>query len=93
MDADLIIPLLDDPSGSARGKTLGLLVPMVDDKEHRKKILAVVPRLIDILKLSEPGSHDLAYTVLGQLSQKSYDRRDYASWEKWAFESTEGLKK
>jgi hypothetical protein len=93
VDVDLIIPLLDDPSGSVRGKTLGLLVPMVDEPSSRKKILAAAPRLIQILKLTEPGSHDLAYTVLGQLSQKSFDRRDYASWEKWAADSTEGLKK
>ncbi|MDD5305657.1 MAG: hypothetical protein PHS14_21370 [Elusimicrobia bacterium] len=93
VDADLIIPLLDDPSGSVRGKTLGLLVPLVDDSVQRRKILAAAPRLIDILKLTEPGSHDLAYTVLGQLSKKNFDRRDYASWEKWAVENTEGLRK
>jgi len=93
VDADMILPLLDDPSGSVRGKTLGLLVPMVDEPASRKKILGAVSRLLEILKLTEPGSHDLAYTVLGQLSQKSFDRRDYASWEKWAAESTEGLKK
>ena len=93
VDADLILPLLDDPSGSVRGKTLGLLVPLVDDTVQRKKILTSAPRLIDILKLMEPSSHDLAYTVLGQLSKKSFDRRDYASWEKWAMENTEGFKK
>lgn len=93
VDADMIIPLLDDPSVSVRGKTLGLLVPMVDEPAQRKKFLAAVPRLLDILKLSEPSSSDLAYTVLGQLSQKSFDRRDYASWEKWAFRSAEGFKK
>ncbi len=93
VDADAIIPLLDDPSSSVRGKTLGLLVPMVDEPAQRKKFLAAVPRLLDILKLTEPSSSDLAYTVLGQLSKKSFDRRDYASWEKWAAESAEGFKK
>ena len=93
VDADSIVPMLDDPSVSVRGKTLGLLVPLIDDSSQRKKILAAVPRLIDILKLSEPGSHDLAFTVLGQLSQKSFDRRDYASWEEWAKTSAEGFKK
>lgn len=91
--AEMITPLLDDPSGSVRGKTLGLLVPMVDDEAQRKKILAAVPRLIDILKQTEPSSHDLAYTVLGQLSQKTFDRRDYASWQKWAADSAEGFRK
>ena len=93
VDADAVVPLLDDPSASARGKTLGLLVPLVDDKAQRKKLLAAVPRLIEILKLAEPESHDLSYTVLGQLSQKSFDRRDYASWQKWGVEATEGLHK
>ena len=93
VDSAMIIPLLDDPSGSVRGKTLGLLVPMVDDEAQRAKILAAAPRLLDILRLAEPGSHDLAYTVLGQLSRKSFDRRDYASWEKWTLENSEGLKK
>jgi len=93
VDADKIVPLLDDPSGSARGKTLGLLVPLVDDESQRAKILASAPRLLDLLKLSEPGSHDLAYTVLGQLSKKAYDRRDFASWEKWVTENAEGLKR
>jgi hypothetical protein len=93
VDADLMIPLLDDPSVSVRGKTLGLLVPLVDDTTQRKKILAAAPRLLDILKLSEPGSHDLAYTVLGQLSKKAYDRRDFPSWAKWVAENTEGFKK
>ncbi|MCR4294088.1 MAG: hypothetical protein NUW21_01030 [Elusimicrobia bacterium] len=93
VDADKIVPLLDDPSGSVRSKTLGLLVPMVDDKRARAKILAAAPRLIDILRLSEPGSHDLAYTVLGQLSRQTFDRRDYASWERWVMENAEGLKK
>lgn len=93
VDADKIVPLLDDPSGSVRSKTLGLLVPMVDDKVERLKILAAAPRLIDILKLSEPGSHDLAFTVLGQLSHQTFGRRDYASWERWVTENAEGLKR
>lgn len=93
VDADKIVPLLDDPSASARGKTLGLLVPMVDDESQRAKILAAAPRLLDILKLTQPSSHDLAYTVLGQLSRKAFDRRDYASWEKWITENAEGFKK
>ncbi|PIR15306.1 MAG: hypothetical protein COV48_15060 [Elusimicrobia bacterium CG11_big_fil_rev_8_21_14_0_20_64_6] len=91
--ADKIVPLLDDPSRSVRAKTLGLLVPMADDPDHREVMLAAVPRLLDILKMREPGSHDLAFTVLGQLSKKSHDRRDYASWEKWAEDNREGLKK
>lgn len=93
VDASHVLPLLDDPITSVRRKTLGLLVPLVDDKAQRAKILESAPRLIEILRLSEPSSHDLAFTVLGQLSQKAFDRRDYAAWQKWADENTEGLKK
>jgi hypothetical protein len=93
VDADNIVPMLDDPSVSVRGKTLGLLVPLVDDEAQRKKIMAAVPRLLDILKLSEPSSSDLAYTVLGQLSHQAYDRKDYAAWETWAKKNAEGFKK
>lgn len=93
VSADDVMPLLDDPSVSVRGKTLGLLVPLADDPVQRKKLMAVVPRLVDMLKLSEPSAGDLAYTVLGQLSQKSLDRRDFAGWETWARESSEGFKK
>lgn len=93
VDAELITPLLDDPSGSVRRKALGLLVPMTDVPDQRKKIFLAAPRIIEILKLTEPGSHDLAYTVLGGISQKSFDRRDYARWLKWAADSAEGFKK
>lgn len=91
--AERILPLLDDPSSSVRRKTLGLLVPLVDAKEQRPKILSSAPRLLELLKLSEPGGHDLAFTVLSQLAQKAFGRRDYASWEKWISESTEGLRR
>ncbi len=92
VDADLILPRLDDPSSSVRGKTLGLLVPLVDIPLQRKKILAAAQRLIGILKLAEPGSHDLAFTVLRQLSLKTFDQRDYENWQKWARESAAELK-
>lgn len=89
-DADRVTALLDDPSGAVRGKALGLLVPMVDDKAARAKILAAAPRLVDLLKLQQPENHDLAFTVLGLVSKKNFDRRDYVSWESWAAKAAAG---
>jgi hypothetical protein len=63
---------------------MGLLVPMIDDKAHREKMLAAAPRIVELLKLQQPDSHDLAFTILGMLSHKNFDRHDYASWESWA---------
>lgn len=90
VDVEKILPLLDDPVGVVRGKTMGLLVPMIDDAAQREKMFASAPRLVDLLKLQQPDNHSLAFTVLGLLSRKSFDRRDYASWESWADKAAAG---
>lgn len=87
---ELAIPLervlqrLDDPSMSERGKAMGLLVPLSDRAQYRQMMLSAAPRLVQLLRLSHPESRDLAFTVLGQLSKKSFDKRDVMAWESWA---------
>ncbi len=90
VDVEKILPLLDDVAGTVRGKTMGLLVPMVDNGAQRKKMLPHAPRLVELLKLKQPDNHDLAFTLLGQISHKTFDRRDYVSWESWAKKAAEG---
>lgn len=85
-----VLPLLDDPSGAVRGKAMGLLVPMVGDEGRRKATLAYAPRLVDLLKLSQPDNHDLAFTLLGLVSKKPFPQKDYASWESWAAKAAAG---
>ncbi len=90
VDIDKILPLLDDPVDVVRGKTMGLLVPMVDNEPQRRKMLAAAPRLVDLLKLKQPDNHDLAFTVLGMISRKNIGRRDYAGWQTWAVSAAAG---
>lgn len=79
-----ILPRLDDPSGAVRGKTMGLLVPLAEREADRAVMLSAAPRLAALLRLSQPESRDLAFTLLGILSRKNFDRQDYAAWDAWA---------
>lgn len=90
IDLDKILPLLDDPVSAVRGKAMGLLVPMTDDKAAFKRMMFSAPRLVALLKLRQPDNHDLAFTLLGMLSRQSYDGRDYAKWEAWASRAAAG---
>jgi HEAT repeat protein len=90
IDLDRVTPALDDPQGDVRGKVMGLLVGLSDDRGQRPKLLAAAPRLVALLKLKQPESSDLAYTVLGLVSKKDLDRRDLPAWEKWAAAAASG---
>jgi hypothetical protein len=90
IDLDRVLPALDDPLGEVRAKVMGLLVALSDDKEQRPKLLSAAPRLVALLKLKQPESADLAYTVLGLVSKKDLDRRDIPAWEKWASAAAAG---
>lgn len=84
MDVGKVIPLLDYPTVSDRSKTLALLVSIADNPVYRPYILTrATPYLVGLLKMKQPSHHDLAFTLLSMLSSEAFDRRDYASWEKW----------
>jgi hypothetical protein len=81
---DRVIARLDDPAAAERGKAMGLLVPLAEQDSYRKVMLTGAPSLAGLLKLSQPESRDLAYTLLGMISKKNFDRQDYAAWDAWA---------
>ncbi len=85
-----VLPRLDDPSSAVRGKAMGLLVPLADRNAYRAEMLRSAPRLASLLKLSQPESRGLAFTLLGILSKKTYDRDDFASWDAWAAKAAAG---
>lgn len=87
---DRVLPRLDDPVVDVRNRAMGLLVPLAERDAYRQVMFGAAPRLAALLKLSEPGAHDLAFTVLGVLSKKSFDRQDYASWDAWAAKASAG---
>lgn len=85
-----VLPRLDDPVFSVRGKAMGLLVPLADRDAYRPGMMPAAPRLTQLLRLNQPESRDLAFTLLGILSKKSFDRQDYASWDSWAAKAAAG---
>ena len=87
---DRVLPRLDDPSAAVRGKTMGLLVPLAGREAYRRVMLPAAPRLAALLRLSQPESRDLAFTLLGILSKKNYDRQDFSAWDAWAAKAAAG---
>jgi hypothetical protein len=84
VDAAKIIPVIDYPTVSDRSKALAVLVGMQENAIYRPLMLQKAgPYLVGLLKEQQPSVHDLAFTLLGLLSKESYDRRDYASWQRW----------
>ncbi|MFI5345285.1 MAG: HEAT repeat domain-containing protein [Elusimicrobiota bacterium] len=81
---DRVLARLDDPASAERGKAMGLMVPLAEKDAYRQVMLTAAPRLAALLKLSQPESRDLAYTLLGIISKKNFDRQDYSSWDAWA---------
>jgi hypothetical protein len=63
---------------------MGLLVPLAERDAYRQVMMSGAPRMAALLKLSLPESRDLAFTLLGILSKKNFDRQDYDSWDAWA---------
>jgi hypothetical protein len=87
---DRVLPRLDDPVFNVRGKAMGLLVPLAERDQYRRDMMRDAPRLVALLRISQPESRDLAYTLLGILSKKSFDRQDFASWDAWAAQAASG---
>lgn len=84
VDAARLIPALDFPTVSDRGKAMSVIVGLIDNPTYKTYIAARAgPYLLELLKLKNPANHDLAYTLLSVLSQENHDRRDYAAWTKW----------
>lgn len=84
IDPARVVPVLDYPTVADRSKALAVVMAMVVNPAYKPYLLTrATPYLIPLLKLWQPGNHDLAFTILSVLSGASYDSRDYDSWEKW----------
>lgn len=90
LDLAPVLPRLDDPSAGVRGKAMGLLVPLAEKPLCRKAMLAAAPRLAALLRVEQPESRDLSFTLLGLLSRKNWDRRDFIAWDAWAAKAAAG---
>ena len=85
VDVDRIISALDYPATSDRSKALGVLVGLkVNSPDDRAYLAArASPHMLDLLRMSQPCVHDMAFTLLRILSQETFGQRDYAAWGRW----------
>lgn len=83
-DIDPIIKALDFPTETDRNKALCIISFLANQPKYARYIAqhASAPLMVS-LKMTQPNLHDNAYNILRQISGKSYDERDYASWEAW----------
>lgn len=79
-----ILEVLDFPEATDRNKA-GYVLAALSLKDENKKIIreSVGNILLEMLKLQQPNNHDPAYSILKNISGKSFGERDYAAWENW----------
>lgn len=79
-----VLGALNYPYSEDRTRALAVLLALAESKEYRAWLLErAVPRLLRLLRLKHPANHSMAHAVLGMLSKKTIDERDYGSWEDW----------
>ncbi len=94
IDAGKLFPVLDYPSTADRVKALAVLVGMADNPRYKAFLLSCVPQpAVRLLRLSQPDSQDLAYTLLTMLAPAPLDRRDVDGWQRWADAQAAGAPK
>lgn len=79
-----ILQVLKFPNTTDRNKAGYTLVYLSQIERNKPVIIhAAGFTLFEMLKLLQPNNHDPAYQVLKNISGQHFDRRDYASWERW----------
>lgn len=83
--AYLLPKLLDFPTATDRNKALYILSVLIKKHYYANYIKRhCLNLLLYELKLFQPNLHDLAYSILKQISGKYFAERDYNAWQKWA---------
>lgn len=79
-----ILKAIDYPDVSDRNKSLYVLDGLADRKGSREILIREAgPKLLRILRLTQPNNHDPAYSILKKISGKDLGDRDYPAWEVW----------
>ncbi|MBI3550693.1 MAG: HEAT repeat domain-containing protein [Elusimicrobia bacterium] len=79
-----IVAAVDFPNSEERSKALAVLVGLSGNAYYTPGIVHFGgDRLVDLLRLKQPLSRDLAYTVLTLISKENYGAADYEAWQRW----------
>lgn len=78
------LSLLESPFVTDRNKALAILIVLADNPAQTTKIIQRGGEsIVNLLQLTQPDNHDLAYILLKKLSYHSFGETDYAQWKKW----------
>lgn len=84
IDSSPFIRLLDSPYVTDRNKALSILIMLADDPIVQAQILHQgVAHWMDLLRLTQPDNHDLAYTLLKKVSHQHFGEFQLEKWSKW----------
>lgn len=84
MDSGPFIRLLDSPYVTDRNKALSILIMLAEDPNAQAQILQQGgAHLVDLLRLTQPDNHDLAYTLLRKVSHQNFGELQFEKWSKW----------
>ena len=79
-----MIAVLDYPTTADRKKALSVLVGLSDNPSYELILKTqAAAHLMPLLRMKQPSVHDLAFTLLGQISKEPIGRREYRAWERW----------
>lgn len=85
LDINRILTALNYPYVTDRNKAAFVLYGIAkhNPSTHQQIINQAGETLLKLLKLQQPNNHEFAYQILKEISKKTFDERDYDSWEKW----------
>ncbi|PJD92517.1 MAG: hypothetical protein CK424_05280 [Legionella sp.] len=90
VDPEPYLALLDSPYGTDRNKALLILHTLADSESGKKVILQKGGHLlVQLLHLTQPNNHDLAYLILKKISQEQFGAQQVAQWTAWVSQHQE----
>jgi hypothetical protein len=78
------LTLIDGPTTTDRNKALAVLDGLARDPRHHELIREQAGhRLLQLLELLQPNTHEFAWSILKRISGEEYGQRDYEEWSRW----------
>ena len=84
IDVTPFLGLLNSPDETDRNKTLWVLMTASKSKKAKPILIQNAgENLINLLALKQPNNHEMAYSVLKQISGKDFGEHNVKAWEQW----------
>lgn len=84
VDSMPFIRLLDSPFVTDRNKALSILLGLADNQTNQEKMIRYGGQtIVDLLYLTQPDNHDLAYALLKKISHQPFGEHQFSQWQTW----------